>query len=443
MDTYEDVVKCEEDTKLEGIPAWGRFLSDGSAIERVRGGKLLLYKPDENEHIDIEHTIDGNRYEPGCLDAQVEDSLRFPDRTEDFGTVEDLLRSLSERIAVYVPLDGPTRLLVAGFVLSTWVVDCLPTAPVLNLWGPPGSENPLIDVLSRLCRRPLRLTEPTVRELSLLPQDLSPTIIVKRPSQRTLGQLLRAATEREFSILRSGRLINLQCAIVAYTEEPLAGTVLRVPLLGAASNYRALGRAEAQQLSDHFPPRLLRYRLSRHPKIANSQFDHPGFAPEVRPLACLLGACTEGDPGAQNKILAALRGIDEGSKVEQSQVPAAAVLEALLVLCHENKKAAFIFEVTELANGILLGRHDGLELTPKVVGGIVRSQLGLSPRRRGPGYELALTGDIPKQIHRLAQVWGVLSLQQPHAQCPFCSEVSPAKCEIDVQEIEVHEAKNS
>ncbi len=426
--SYKELVERAEYPGLERIPTWELLFSDGSAIERVRDRKLLLYKPGENEKICTEHAINGNGYEPGCLDTQLEDSLRLPDRTEHFGTVEDLISSLSENIATYAPLDEATRVLLASFVLSTWVVDCLPTAPVLNLWGPVGTENPLIDVLSCLCRRPLRLTDPTVRELSVLPGGLCPTIVLKRPSQRVLTQLLAAATERDFSILRAGRLINLQCAIIAYTEEPFARAALSLPLLEAGTDqYKALGKAEAQHLLDHLSPRLLQYRLSQHVEIANANVDRPHLARGARALARLFGACTKGDPGVQDKIVRALQRIDEGIKVEQSQGSAAAVLEALLVLCHEKTQAAFVFEVTELANGILLGRHNGPELTPKVVGGIVRSKLGLSPRRRGPGYELALTGEIPRQIHRLANVWGVLSMQQPVTDCPACGEISSSR----------------
>ncbi len=81
---------------------------------------------------------------------------------------------VSEGIAEYAPLDENTIVLLASFVLSTWAVECLASAPVLNLWGPAGTENPLIDLLSCFCRRPLRLAEPSLSELSKLPRGLCP-----------------------------------------------------------------------------------------------------------------------------------------------------------------------------------------------------------------------------------------------------------------------------
>jgi hypothetical protein len=425
---YEELMQTPESEPLDppAIPTLGRFFPDGSAIEMLSGDCLVLHKKGGEESIRMEISFDGEKYEAWSFseDRQIKQLTRFPAGTKDFGTIAELIDALSKNIATYVPVDADTKLLLASFVLSTWVVDCLPTAPVLNLWGPPGTENPLIGLLSCLCRRPVRLTEPTVRELTALPEGLCPTIILKRPSHRVLTQLLAAATERDFSILRAGRRISLQCAIVAYTEEPFAGAVLSLPMLEPTTRgYEALGKTEAEQLIDDLQSRLLRYRLSQHVTVTDSRFDDTSLAPQTQAVARLLGASAEGDTAVQNKIVDALRGIDEGIRMEQSQSPAAAVLEALLVLCHERKGAAFVVEVTELANAILMARHDGAELSPKAVGGILRSKLGLSPRRRGPGYEVELTGAIQQRVHRLGNRWGVLSMQQPVDHCNWCKDI--------------------
>ncbi len=414
----------EDPIRSYKIPTLGRLFPDGTAIEQLRDSRLVLHKPDGAESVNIYQTVGHDTYEPRLFDnLQLEKLLRLPERTEDFGTVGDLAKGLSQAIATCVAVDAVSSLLLAAFVLSTWMVDCLPTAPVLNVWGPTGTENPLIEVLSCLCRRSLRLTEPTVRELLFLPDDLCPTIILKRPRQRTLTQLLALATERDFNILRAGKPEKLQCAIVVYTEEPFAEATLSLPLLEAADQCGALDKPKVQRLTQ-FPPRLLRYRLSQHLKVTDSRFDHPGFAPKTRVLARLLGACGAGDSDVQDDIVRALQRIDEAVKVEQSQRPAAAVLEALLVLCHEKKEAALVWEITKLANGVFVGRHDNLELSPKAVGGIMRSQLGLCPKRQGPGYELSLTGGgVTARIHRLAAAHHVLSMQKPTPNCAWCNDI--------------------
>jgi hypothetical protein len=189
------------------------------------------------------------------------------------------------------------------------------------------------------------------------------------------------------------------------------------------TDYRRIGKREAQELADKFQPRLMRYRLSQHRQVAESHFDCPEFAPDTRFLARILGASVEGSPELQNRIVDALSRIDEQCKVEQSQSLGAIVLESLLALCHEHKPRASVLEITKLTNGILLGRHENLELTAKAVGGIIRKKLGLYSERRGPGYELQLIGKTPKFIHRLAAAYNVLSIQNPVDDCPWCDEL--------------------
>src|SRR5947207_1321717 len=72
----------------------------------------------------------------------------------------------------------------------------------------------------------------------------------------------------------------------------------------------------------------------------------------------------------------ALKSLDQQAKADQSAGPGAVVLEALLVLCHENKQEAYVRDICQLVNGILLGRHETLELSPKAVGTIMRKKLG-------------------------------------------------------------------
>jgi hypothetical protein len=119
-------------------------------------------------------------------------------------------------------------------------------------------------------------------------------------------------------------------------------------------------------------------------------------------------------------------------------------LESLLALCHERKPSALVLEVTTLANGILLGRHESLELTPKAVGGIMRKKLGLCTERHGPGYELQLIGETPKFIHQLAAAYNVLSTQNPVDDCLWCEELYGSRRDGSQHKVqEVQKVRNS
>ncbi len=399
----------------------GKLFPDGSAIERLRDGQLVLWQNGE-EVIARSLSCHGRLYTAALLDPKLEEFLVLPVGTADFGGLEDLVADLCLAITTKVGLEEESALLVASYILSTWVVDCLPRTVCLNLWGPVGNDTTLIELLSCVCRRPLRFADLTVRDLASLPDDLCPTVMLKQPSQRTLSQLLAVAGEPNV-LLRAGRLVSLRCAIVACTQYPVSAPALTIPLLLAETKDR-ISKADAQQLSEEFQPRLLRYRVMRHLSVANSQFSVTGFAPQTRILARMLGAATEAAPAVQARIVKALQYLDEQFKSEQAQGLAAVVLEALLALSHEKRNSARVLEVTEVANTILLGRHDQGELSPKAVGSILRGQLGLSMKRRGPGYELSLANDMCARLHRLAAIHNVHSMLQPKADCPFCNDIS-------------------
>jgi hypothetical protein len=224
----------------------GELFSDGNAIERIRQNLLVLWSEGKEQ---IRPTVEygGHVYTAAKLDLQLEEALQLPNKTEDFGSIEDLIADISKLITGYVALDEPSTLLVASFVLSTWMIDCLPSAPCLNLWGPVGTQTTLVHLLACLCRRPLRLLEPSVRELLNLPNGLSPTLILWQPAERSLGRLLAAAAEPEIAVLRGGRIANLGSATVVYTQEPTPATALRVQLGSDHAAYRRIGKSEAKQ----------------------------------------------------------------------------------------------------------------------------------------------------------------------------------------------------
>jgi len=78
-------------------------------------------------------------------------------------------------------------------------------------------------------------------------------------------------------------------------------------------------------------------------------------------------------------------------------------------------------KVTELANTLLENREEPIRLSPRLVGEMLRQQLGLVARRRALGYELALDLDTQRRVHQLAGVHGVL---QRVADCLRCEEIS-------------------
>jgi hypothetical protein len=112
----------------------GELSPDGRVIDRLRQDLLVFWHEGiENIQATVEHR--GRTYVPAKLDPTLEEVLHLPARTEDFGTLESLITDISQLISRYAVLDDASALLVASFIMSTWVLDCLPSAPCLNLWG--------------------------------------------------------------------------------------------------------------------------------------------------------------------------------------------------------------------------------------------------------------------------------------------------------------------
>ncbi|PYX44873.1 MAG: hypothetical protein DMG83_11730 [Acidobacteria bacterium] len=401
----------------------GELFPTGSAIDVLSSGHLTLWR-DGHEHLGVSAEHEGRSYVATPLGSELQRLLRLPKATDDFGNIELLVSRLTGMIASHSQLDEDSSLLVAAFVLSSWVFDCLPTAPCLNLCGRPGTESTLLNILASVCRRPLPLAQASIAKLSKLPEGLSPTLILNHLRPAALMPVLAAITGSNVSLLAHHRVVDLRYATIVCTQNPIPATALNVHLHPEGSAYRRITQATMEQLADEFQPYLLRYRLTRHREVANSEFDAPWLHWNVRMLARALGAAVEGSPETQARIIEALRRSDEKSKVESSQSPAAVVLEALLVACHEKRPEIHVFEIAELANGIFLGRHDDQVLSPKALGGILRAELGLCPERNARGYALRMSSQTRQRIHKLASTYGTLSMMTPHPDCALCSELA-------------------
>ena len=307
-----------ETAEAKAVPTLGELFPDGSAIDQLRGNQLAFWQQGQ-EHIAPAHQHNGRTYTAIALDPRLEQLLCLPLRSEDFGTGAELISDLSKLLSTHLALDDSATLLIATFILSTWVGDCLPAAPCFNPCGDPETETTLLELLACLCRRPLRVTEPSLAQLANLPAGLCPTLIVKNPKPTSIARLVRALTDRDANFLRAGRLVNLQCAIAVHTQDPLTVPALRIPLHAGNTPYRRIRRWEAQQLAEEFQPRLLRYRLVEHQQVTQSQFDCCDFGPPTRLLARILGASVEGMPDVQRAVVDALVPLDEECKTERSQ----------------------------------------------------------------------------------------------------------------------------
>jgi len=195
-------------------------------------------------------------------------------------------------------------LLLAIWVLATWVADCVVGPTFLNLWGPCAAEMPLMDVLSSLCRRPLRMVEPSISHLSRLPLGLSPTLLMIDPDHKSLSKLIDTFGHAATYFFSAHKAVQVRCPILASTRTP-AGTGLRIALCGIRPQMARISKSQARALAEYFQPRFLQFRLTHHIAIANSVFD-ADVSPALRQIARIFGAVLEGAPDLQERMVEAL-----------------------------------------------------------------------------------------------------------------------------------------
>jgi hypothetical protein len=432
--------------KVQEIATLGKLFSDGIAIERLRGGRLVIGHGGK-ELTAPEFVHDGCRYMGAPLDPSLE--VILPPRSEPYGSLVELMADVEQAFVQLLAVDERTAFLFANFAASSWVAEALPAAPVMNFWGAAGADSRAVNALAIMCRRGLVLAQPSIADLLRLPPEFSPTLLVRPSSLRPLAPWLSTVTSSDAQILRDGALLQLRHPVAIFSRAPIAGAGLSVPLPPEVG-WRPLSAQEREELIDQFQSRFLSFRLQRHLAVKASRFDVPEFAPELRMQAATLGATLEGAPELQRRLMAALRCADEDDKANRSQTQPAIVLEAVLALCHEGHPRVYVGQIAALANTIFAARGEAIVLSDRGTGEILRGQLGLSATRRAVGHELLLDNTTARHVHQLARGFGALSLLTPLAGCAFCQDLlqdaRPTSDIGDVQDIhnvhDIHDIDN-
>jgi hypothetical protein len=295
-----------------------------------------------------------------------------------------------------------------------------------------GSDNAVQHIFEGLCRNPLPITTPSVENLLTLPRGLHATLVLPRPEQRHVRLLTPFTAEGGSGILVRGRLINLQCSVIVTTDRPLDLGTRCLCLMPTCMVRRRFHRSEIDEIAERLRPSLLRYRFEHFESVRESRFDVPEFGIPTRLLAHTLAGVLEPYPRLQRQVVEALRTRDQDQRIFAAERPATAVTEALMVACHENKRSIFVGEATRLANVIRFARGGSHELSPKTVGGLIRTQLGLSLTRRSQGYELILNPESRLHLHRVARALYARVIADP--KCAECVKEASGT-ENDVHEV--------
>jgi hypothetical protein len=400
------------------ISTFGEAFAAGAFIELVPGDSvrpnLLLW--DGREQI-VSEVVEyrGLRYKSRAIHDSILRELQLPRKVGALGSVRDLLSEICRLIDQFVRLPEKSTALVGRFILATWLVDGMQTAPRLLIEGPDTSRvRQLVQLLRCVCRRAIPISGVTPAALCSLPSGMRFTLLLHENSiSPRLATLLQAATLRGNPFLKAGELRDLfgAQAIVCdsgFGAEAWAISSIRVPCIPIGERLPILDHEQQQCVAEDLQDKLLAFRFSNYQAACATKFDNAEFAIPLRDLSISLAAATPGNSELQGELHALLQ--EENTELEAANwVDVNTVLiESILVHCREAKmESVYVGALSEMATVILEGRGENRRLDPGEAGRRLKSLGFQTEPRDAQGVKLRLTDAVCVRAHNLAREFNV------------------------------------
>jgi hypothetical protein len=426
-------VRTEETTRDSRNPniiqTTGEVWASGNLLEVLRDAvddkrlKLLSWR-DNRAQISPEVVLSGQRYVPANT-ARV--AFRWlPSKPVPYGSTQQLFNDIRAFLQKFSGLAEETASLLTFFCLSSWFVDCVRMAPCVLVYGPPLNAIGLEQLLACVCYHPVLLSSS-----AQLSSDrwIATRFLACADSKfdRLLGLLqfpdFRAAGPEH------SRAPGATAAYLADEElqSPFVDSCICLPL--APGNWlfsrheENLAAGEIRNLQN----RLLDFRLTNFENVKQSKFDVPEFPSAIRELARSLGAPLVDAPDLQALLRERLHPVAE-SLCDNVDELESAVVEALLICCHQRMESVHVAQIRDRVRIILTGQGEASDLSNRAIGARLK-KLGLPTVRldaRGRGIRLMRSECM--LVHKLARLYRVDFAVERSEACPCCHPIDKEEC---------------
>ncbi len=413
------------------VTSAGEIFSDGTMIESISSSTagerpdLLLWNGKKaTAGSSVEHH--GLVYQAPELKSSVYRALRLPSGISEYGSARGLLTGITDVFQRYLDLPGEEAGLLSCFAMSTWMADCLPTAPSLAISGPLEELGiASLRLLSCVCRHSLMLAEITRGGLRSLPMQLGPTLLINQPDLKPALQLLfRASSHRGQHLFgNGGEFVDLYGpkAISCRNDADVDNLGDGVIHISAAPSRLQLSRLDEQvlnELAESFQPRLLMYRLKNTGKERTPQVDVSAFTLASQQLARSVALCFPDDSELANEAVKLLLPQDDEIRGRRFRDVSRAIVEILCAIARQGKQREV--QVDELAkdvNTLLRSRGETLWYSPEQIGWKLKS-LSIGRHSTSSGRQILLDRDTNETLQRLAQLYDLAHAQNDPAPYP-------------------------
>lgn len=392
---------------------------NGSMIELIRdvsteGLQLLLWNGAmETKGSIVEYR--GRSYVPSTMDLSLLRELTLPTRSCSHGTTCQLLTDICKLFAEFIILSDNYVSLLGRFVLTSWLIEAVQTAPALAITGPYTSKgNQLLDLLHCLCRHPLRMTGVTSGGICSLPTGARFTLLISQATvSDKLRRLLDDASRRDQKIPHRGGLLDLYGCQAIYSESVLDGgpwscRFIQIPVLPADQRLAPLSATKQHGIAADFQPKLLSFRCENLGRTSGVNFDASHLTYSLRPVAQSLAAATPDDPKLQAEVLDLLQAEDTQLRGAKWLDFDTIVIESVLFACAESSGGViYVGELAESAREIWRRRGKYAEVDPGTFGKRIKLLGFATGPRDAKGIKLPLTEAVCLRAHQLARDFGV------------------------------------
>jgi len=383
-------------------------------VRRTTGSRALKLLLWDGAVAKVDSRLEYGRfvYEPVKLGPTVSEAVQWPKCPIPFRSTKDLYGEVLSLIMQNINIEETSARLLTYFVFTTWFPERLSLMPGLAILGPADNEGvQLLKILRCMCRRSILLADVSQSNLSVLPLELSPTLLIHRPSvTRQFRNFMATSNRAGLSTIKKGRILDLCCPKAVYVgmdpiPEDVAAVTIQVSLSGQAPR-SALENGALNKIAAEFQGKMLGYRLTNFSRIRVSPIRHSGLTYQTREFAMNLAACIVDNPELSEGVIPLLKKQDDNIRGQLNRKLDEAILGALLTCFHERKnRRVQVKEIASLANALLRSQGELSEYKPEEIGHRLDG-FALRRTRQPEGMFLVLSDKVSRLVHTLALEYG-------------------------------------
>ena len=413
--------RWKKSNDVSHVPIDFRAFSDGTLVELVRNPKdsrprLLIWK-NGKATIEDEFCQADCSFVPPDLERSLFEATRLPTAISPNATLEDLFPKIQKCVSTYVDLQPQYVRLVSNFVLYSWFPDRLTVAPYLWITGPcSAGKTRLLRLMHCLCRRAVLVSDIRSASLYLLPNRITPTLLIDEfepgtgGRNRELEHILRCGSTQGGRAIRGGKLYETFCpkviaSRIATADGALASRAVFISMMPTGRLLPELEHSTQEEIANQFQSKCFRYRLENYLRpLPDGLSKMADFVPRMRDLTRALAAPLFGHQPLEQQLFEDLQPQNKEAKLSLHGEPEWVVATALFEESHQRG----VFTVGDLTIDVndLLGKiGETYSLTPKAVGNYLRS-FGFNPLKLGSiGRGLRMTQQPPGKFTSWPLIW--------------------------------------